>query len=105
MSQPHRKCAKCRERSVVVVTELYSTVVEHDGRSYSITIPDLTLLKCQNPKCANRILDDEVDDRVSAALREAVGLMPPQDIRTGRVALGFTQKQLADRLGIAEATL
>ena len=34
-------CPKCRERSLNLAVEEFSEVVEHDGREYRITIPDL----------------------------------------------------------------
>lgn len=103
MGKPIRRCAKCRERRVAHTTEPYYVTLDHDGRSYAISIAELTMLKCT--KCGTRILDDEADDRVSTALRTAAGLLQPDEIRAKRLAQGLTQKQLADRLGFAEATL
>jgi putative zinc finger/helix-turn-helix YgiT family protein len=47
----------------------------------------------------------EANDQIDDALRELVGLLTPDDIRQHREALGLTQRQLANQLGIAEATL
>ena len=98
-----RKCAKCRERKVVRATEEYHATLDHDGRSYEVVIPDLELLKCE--ACGNRVLDDDADDRLSGALRAAVGLLSLEEIRSQRKKLGFTQVQMAERLQVAEATL
>jgi DNA-binding transcriptional regulator YiaG len=43
--------------------------------------------------------------RLSDALRATAGLLQPGEIRAGREALGLTQKELANYLQIAEATL
>ena len=98
-----RKCAKCRERAVSPVIEDYSIALEHDGRSYVVTVPSLSILVCQN--CGNRVLDREANQRVSDALRTAAGLLTPSEIKQYRLELGMTQKELAERLKIAESTL
>ena len=95
------KCPNCHERRVLHVTEPYETTIEHDGRGYTISISDLSLLKCE--ACGNRILTDEADDRVSSALRTAAGLLPPEEIQARRSALNLTPSQVAEALGIAPA--
>src|SRR5579862_8778592 len=97
------KCPMCRERQVNLVTELYEETVNHDGCTYHLSIPDLTLLKCS--KCGNRILHNEADARVNDALRNAAGFLFPSAIKEQRLRLGLTQAQLADLLCVGEATL
>jgi putative zinc finger/helix-turn-helix YgiT family protein len=94
------KCPNCRERRVTQVTERYDTTVEHDGRAYDISIPDLTLLKCE--ACGNRVLPGDADDRVSDAVRVAAGLLSPVEIRGKRLGLNLTPAEVADALGVSE---
>ena len=98
-----RKCPSCRERHLDLVTESYEAELEHDGRTYQIAIPSLTLLACS--ACGNRILPDEADNRVSEELRRVAGLLSPSEIRSQRTNLNLTQKQLSRDLDIAEETL
>ena len=98
-----QKCPNCRKATVMTVVEEYRADVEHDGRSYPLTIPDLPVLTCS--ACGNRALDRDSSDRVSKALRTVVGLLLPEAIRSYRMNLLLTQKLLAEHLGIAESTL
>ena len=97
------KCGTCRERALVPVVIDYQTEVGHDGRTYPVTLPALSVLRCS--RCGAIVLDDEADDKVSNALRRAAGLLSPEEIRRGRESLGLTQKQLAQKLQVGEATL
>lgn len=97
------KCGRCRERSVVPAVVSYTTEIEHDGRSYSVTVPDLEIPRCS--KCGAMVRDDVSNRRISNALRQQIGLLTPEQIRQNREALNLTQKQLARVLAIAEATL
>jgi putative zinc finger/helix-turn-helix YgiT family protein len=99
---PH-KCSNCRKQSVSPVIEDYSAALEHDGRSYSITVQGLSVLVCS--ECGERMLDREAGEKVNAALRTAAGLLQPHEIRQYRETLGINQKMLAEHLGIAPATL
>jgi len=98
-----RKCPQCRKPSVSPVVEDYATTLDHDGRSYEISVPDLTILVCS--ECGNRTRDAHSDERVVDALRRAAGLLKPDEIRTHRHRLELSQKDLAAHLGIAESTL
>ena len=98
-----RKCPKCEEPKVVQIHENYRATLEHDGRSYDIEVPQLQLLQCEG--CGNRVLDDATDDKLTEALRHQIGLLSPAEIRRGRVELGLNQKELAEHLDVAEATL
>lgn len=97
------KCGKCRERAVALATVPYATQVDHDGRKYTVTIPDLVVPRCA--KCGTISLDDEANCRISAAFRKLAGLLSPDQIRAQRTALGLTQQALADLLGVAVFTL
>lgn len=99
-----RKCGECRERAVSPVTlPAYTADLEHDGRTYQVTLTDLPALQCS--RCHTIILDDAADEALSDALRSAAGLLFPSEIRQGRETLGLTQKELAGFLQISDSTL
>ena len=101
MADLPRKCPNCREKRVAEIRERYDVTVEYDARHYEISIPDLTLLKCE--ACGNRVLPDAADDSVSDAIRVAAGLLTPIDMSSKRFGLALTQKDLADLINIPES--
>lgn len=97
------KCEKCRQRAVALARMSYTTQMDHDGRKYTVAIPDLLVPQCGN--CGTIVLDEEANCRISAAFRQEAGLLSPEQIRRHRTALGLTQQALADLLGVAVFTL
>jgi transcriptional regulator with XRE-family HTH domain len=84
-------------------TTPYDAEVRHDGRLYAFTLPRLEIPVCK--ACREKVFTEKVDDQINAALRSHLHLLTPADIRAELERLGLTQKQAADSLGIAEATL
>ena len=81
----------------------YDAEVRHDGRLYTFTIPDLEIPVCQ--ACGNKVFTEKVDDQISAALRSDLDLLTPEEMSEALGRISMTQKEAAERLGIAEATL
>ena len=54
-----------------MTTTCYEAEIGHDGRLYTIAIPDLDIPVCQ--ACGEKVLTEKVDDRINAALRKAAG--------------------------------
>jgi putative zinc finger/helix-turn-helix YgiT family protein len=98
-----KRCGKCGQKKMELAAVPYATTIEHDGRSYQMEIPDLTVLRCAN--CRAISIDDAADQQISAAFRREAKLLPLEDIRQGRENLELTQKQLANLLGVSEATV
>src|SRR5260370_42679374 len=86
-----------------LATVPYAMTIEHDGRSYRVEIPALTVPQCGN--CQALSIDDEADQQISAAFPRAARLLTPEEIRQGREKLALTQKQFANLLGVGEATV
>jgi putative zinc finger/helix-turn-helix YgiT family protein len=98
------KCNTCGERQVrLTLVPDYTAELEHDGRSYSVTVPDLQVLECS--ACKTLVLTDEAHKRLGIALRDKAGLLRPAEIRAKRDELGLTQKQLASLLKVADTTV
>jgi putative zinc finger/helix-turn-helix YgiT family protein len=98
-----KKCGKCRQRAVALATVPYTIQVDHDGRKYEVTLPDLVVPRCGN--CGTIAFDEEADRQISAAFRKQAGLLSPEQIRQHRLALGLTQQELADLLDVGVSTL
>lgn len=81
----------------------YNAEVRHDGRSYTFTIPELDIPVCQ--ACGNKVFTEDVDDQINAAFRSNLELLTPEEMRAALGRIQLTQKEAAERLGIAEATL
>jgi transcriptional regulator with XRE-family HTH domain len=88
---------------VVMGCVSYDADVRHDGRVHAFTIPQLRLPVCR--ACGEKVFTMEVDDQISDALRVHLRLLPPDEMRGALERLNMTQKEAAERLGVAEATL
>lgn len=97
------RCRQCGKTEVVMATTEYQAEVRHDGRLYRFTIPNLEIPVCQ--ACSARVFTEAVDAQVNDALRDHLKLLTPDQIRVGIDRVGLSQKEVASRLGIAEATL
>jgi DNA-binding transcriptional regulator YiaG len=75
----------------------------HDGRIHTLRIPRLHVLGCG--RCGELLFDLDADAQISAALRDKLRLLAPDEIRRRIESLGLTQKAFAARLGIAPETL
>lgn len=84
-------------------TVSYDARVRHDGCLYSFTIPHLEIPVCRS--CGEKVFTEKVDDQVNAALHCHLHLLTPEEMRTALQRINLNQKEAADRLGIAEATL
>lgn len=98
-----KRCGKCGQKQMGLVTMPYSTTIEHDGRTYHVEIPALTVPQCSN--CDAISIDEEADRQISAAFRREARRLTPEEIRQGRERLGLTEKQFANLLGVGESTI
>jgi DNA-binding transcriptional regulator YiaG len=94
-----KKCSKCRERAVVIATIPQEMDMTHDGRTYRVSIPDLTVPQCT--KCGNFSFDYEADVQIDRAFRRHAGLLQPEQIRQQREALGLQPEDVATALDIS----
>jgi putative zinc finger/helix-turn-helix YgiT family protein len=97
------RCSNCKKKEVRLSTVPYTAKVKQDGRIYELAIQALEIPKCD--ACGELVFNDGADEQVSAALRDYLHLLTPDQIRRARKALGLTQRELSNRLGVAEATL
>jgi DNA-binding transcriptional regulator YiaG len=100
------RCGKCHQKSKAIVAIDYRIQRDHDGKKYQVHIPALTVPKCMNPECGEISFDDVACEQIDRAFRATAGLLTPEEIRIGRIRLGFDQQQeFAQCLGIAVSTL
>lgn len=97
------RCRQCRQETVVPTRIDYPAKVNYDGRLVSFVAKGIEIPICQN--CGDKRFTLKVDDQINAALCAHLGLLTPEHIRAEVERLGLSQKQVAERLGIAEATL
>ena len=97
------RCRHCGQDKVELTTISYDTEVKHDGRLHLFTVPKLTLPVCR--ACGEKVFTEKVDDQINAALRSHLRFLTPDAMRAALDRLQMSQKEVAERLGIAEATL
>lgn len=81
----------------------YEQEIRHDGRLYAFKLERLDIPVCR--ACGEKVFTEEVDDQIHAALRSDLRLLTPEEMRIALQRVGMTQKEAADRHGIAEGTL
>jgi len=97
------RCVECRAKEVYPQPTDYTITRKHDGREYTIHIPDLVIPTCR--KCGEQLFTVSTDEPIIAALRAQIGLLTPEEILKRRHQLEMTQEEMADQLGIAKETI
>jgi hypothetical protein len=86
-------CFECNAQEVFPQATDYTTTRKHDGRAYTIRIPDLAIPTCR--KCGDQTFSVGDDNRIIAALRAQIGLLTSEEMQKGRGQLQMTQEELA----------
>jgi putative zinc finger/helix-turn-helix YgiT family protein len=97
------RCGECRAKEVFPKITDYTTTAKHDGRVYTVHIPDLAVPTCR--KCGAQTFSVGDDDRILAALRAQLGLLTPAEIQERRGRLEMNQQELAELIGVAKETI
>ena len=97
------RCPECGKKEVRPAHVAYTTEIKHDGRLYTVEIPELSVPRCD--ACGELVFDIRADEQIARALRNQLGLLSAERIRTNREELGLSQRQLAERLGVAVETI
>lgn len=97
------RCPECGKREVRPAIMHHTSQVKHDGRLYSVEIPQLRVPQCK--ACGEVVFDNGSDSQISDALREQLALLSPSQIRQNRGQLGLSQRELAEHLGVAVETI
>jgi len=97
------RCRHCGQLEVAPTRVDYPIEVNYDGRLISFVARGMEIPICGS--CGEKLITGKVDRQINQALHEFLHLLTPNEIRDGIDKLGLTQKEVAARLGIAEATL
>lgn len=97
------KCRHCGQKKVEMASTEYSAEIRHDGRLHRFTIPELKLPICE--ACGEKSFTEKVDKQINDALRSHLNLLTPDQIRTAIKRVHLSQKEVAQRLSIAEETI
>lgn len=97
------RCPECGKKEVRAAQVAYTTEIKHEGRLYTVAIPELSVPRCG--ACGELVFDVRADEQIARALRNQLGLLSAEQIRTNREKLGLSQRQLAERLGVAIETI
>jgi putative zinc finger/helix-turn-helix YgiT family protein len=98
-----RECPKCGQTSVMPNRMDYQDTVRFDGHSVTYLARDIEIPICGN--CGEKVFSEQVDAQLCEALQRHLHLLTPAEIRDGIGKLGLSDKEVADRLGIAEDLL
>lgn len=78
---------------------LYDAEVRHDGRLHVFRVTNLRVDRCG--ACGELLFTNATDEQISSALREHLKLLSPEEMRERLELLGMTQKEFAERIGVA----
>lgn len=98
-----RRCFACGKDTVNQTCIPHEAKVRHDGKLYAFHIPSLQIDQCEH--CGEQYFTSDTDEQINLGLRKHLGLLTPQDIRSGIESCKVNQKTFAEHLGIAQETV
>ena len=96
------RCPKCGSREVSPSAQPYKFSANYDGRIYQFEVDSLDIPTCRS--CGERVFSKTVNDEIDKAIRRQLRLLTPEQIRHAVAQLRLSQKDIAAKLGVAEAT-
>ncbi|HYV39424.1 MAG TPA: type II TA system antitoxin MqsA family protein [Gemmataceae bacterium] len=97
------KCRNCGKIAVHPAVVTYEVDIEYEGKAYHVVTEKLPAPQCR--ECHSIYPDAQANRLITAEFRRQARILSPGQIRQDRESLGLTQKQLANALGCAEATI
>jgi len=97
------RCPECGKKEVRPATVAHTSQVRYDGRICAVELPRLRVPRCA--ACGELVFDNAADEQIAQALREQLGLLSAEQVRGNREALGLSQRELAEHLGVAVETI
>ena len=97
------RCPECGQRKVQPAAIAHTAEIKHDGRLYTVEIPELRVPRCE--ACGELVFDTQADEQIARELRRQLGLLSAEQIRRNRENVSLSQRQLAERLGVAVETI
>lgn len=98
-----RDCYRCGKREVYRDVIPYALQVKYEGILHSLEVPRLETPRCR--ACGEIVFVAHVDAQINADERTLLRLLQPTEIQNGLERLGLTQRELANRLGVADTAL
>ena len=98
-----RACLECGQHAVQPAEIVYDVQVKHDGQTHRFQIPCLVIDKCQ--LCGEEPFTRRTNGQITAAVREFLAILQPEDIRRHLAERGLTQRLFAERIGVAPKTV
>lgn len=84
------------------VSEFRSYFVDDAGVRRDVVVPNVLKLRCDT--CGEYLIDPDSESRISAAQREALGLLGAVDLQQFRRKLNLSQEAMAELLGLGKKT-
>jgi putative zinc finger/helix-turn-helix YgiT family protein len=97
------RCPACGKKEVRRASVPYSAQIKHDGQLHTVAMQGLCVPKCG--ACGELVFDNDADEQIARALRSQLGLLSGEQIRGSREALGLSQREMAEQLGVAVETV
>jgi HTH-type transcriptional regulator / antitoxin MqsA len=91
-------CPICYEGQLTEKTGDHKIKVKDGERVREIVVKDLQWRECEN--CGERFFDNVNAEKIEVARYRALGLLSPEDLKTIRNELGFSQTEMADFLKV-----
>src|SRR4030042_5525486 len=102
MRENSTKCPICDKGTLVSRRGEFVTEVKCGAEKKELRVGDISWDECD--ACGERIFDDNVTRQISDARYEALGLLPPSELKEIRKEIGYTQEEMAAFLGIGNKT-
>jgi putative zinc finger/helix-turn-helix YgiT family protein len=99
---PHR-CPECGAKEVFPEVITHNTSFKHEGRLYQFEAHGLAVNKCR--RCGEVILTPQALDQIADAFHTHAGLLTTTEIAENIERLRLTQKEFAERIGVAQETV
>lgn len=103
MSPDVPKCYQCGGAFTRRVAAPHRRKLRYEGVAHDVLVADMPEWHCA--ACGLSVTDEEGDGPLQAALRQHVGLLTPQQIKTGIRELGITQEKFAERIRCAPESI
>jgi DNA-binding transcriptional regulator YiaG len=93
------KCHQCGSEMVHRISPPHRVKMRYEGSPHDVLVENMPEWHCA--ACCVSVTDGESDESLQDALRDHIGLLSPQKIKTGLRELRISQDKFAERLGCA----